>query len=275
MCIKCASTTLQCYTFKKCIEKCQGYLEQWRKRDNVKEKSTNDNQNKENMVPETSSILYNYLSSQNIQQGNAGSGNVVFVSRSISNKKHAIISTSSPVTHILDEHNYHKVGEGNTEDCVISLVDEDTLSCENNELNESEMPENGSDNNSSVKKRTKQKLQLKKETVKKKPQGQKWWSKELGPPYDCKLCGRSYGVRFRAFYTHVRMHHVSKSLCTLCGKRFTRDKMVIHMRSHTKEKPYICDQCPARFTVEGNLKRHLVCHTGEKLYICDICGKCK
>ncbi|KAF2902434.1 hypothetical protein ILUMI_03752 [Ignelater luminosus] len=153
VCIKCASTTLQCYTFKKCLEKCQGYLEQWRKRD-VEQNQSNNNQNKENTVPETSGILYNYLSSKTVQQGNAGSGNVIFVSKSVSNKKHAIISTSSPATCILAEHNYHKgIQEGpKIQDCVIDLVEEDTLSSKSENLNENEMPEYHTDDTSQVKK---------------------------------------------------------------------------------------------------------------------------
>lgn len=32
------------------------------------------------------------------------------------------------------------------------------------------------------------------------------------------------------------------------------------MRSHTKEKPYVCRICQNAFTTKGNLKQHLLMH---------------
>ncbi|KAB0803169.1 hypothetical protein PPYR_00139 [Photinus pyralis] len=102
---------------------------------------------------------------------------------------------------------------------------------------------------------------------------EKWWVRAGGPPYQCKLCDRNYGSRYSVFYTHVRTHFMKKHPCTICGKRFFSDKLVLHMRSHTNERPFLCEQCPARFIALANLKRHLVSHTGEKPYICEVCGK--
>ena len=42
--------------------------------------------------------------------------------------------------------------------------------------------------------------------------------------------------------------------------------------THTREKPYKCDMCHAKFAQSGALKRHIRTHAGEKPYTCDMCG---
>lgn len=63
--------------------------------------------------------------------------------------------------------------------------------------------------------------------------------------------------------------------CVVCTKEFeAASKLTIHMRSHTQEKPFACDLCQRRFSVESNLKRHRkTVHSPEKLFHCSICGK--
>ena len=48
-----------------------------------------------------------------------------------------------------------------------------------------------------------------------------------------------------------------KHRCRYCGKVFGSDSALqIHVRSHTRERPYKCNVCGNRFTTKGNLKVH-------------------
>lgn len=48
---------------------------------------------------------------------------------------------------------------------------------------------------------------------------------------------------------------------------------MVHLRGHTQEKTYKCNQCSHAFYDSSTLKKHLRTHTGEKPYKCHICTK--
>ncbi|XP_038219748.1 zinc finger protein 271-like [Zerene cesonia] len=95
---------------------------------------------------------------------------------------------------------------------------------------------------------------------------------------NCEICKKflSNDVQARKHYEseHPGADFLKRYMCDICGHTTRQHaNLMVHMRTHTLEKPYACPHCERRFSMPSNRDRHLVVHTGEKRFQCEHCNR--
>ena len=124
--------------------------------------------------------------------------------------------------------------------------------------------------------------------------------------FKCKFCDKAFASN-QLRNKHENLAHIKRFPCSACGKVFSeKTRLLIHNRTHSGEKPYVCEDCgfscaqkdnlrlhkqfkhpsteghekrfscplcPASFLTKSNLSRHSISHSDLKQCVCETCGK--
>lgn len=95
-------------------------------------------------------------------------------------------------------------------------------------------------------------------------------------PKICIICLEHFPNEIE-FYEHVMFAHEGHTIyfCDYCDREFElQNSLIMHRKSHFKERNYVCGTCGVTFLDSDSLECHFVKNHSKILpYICEVCGK--
>ena len=89
----------------------------------------------------------------------------------------------------------------------------------------------------------------------------------------CPYCGLAFPA-IKDLSQHCKSEHIkgSQFSCTQCERQFKDvSGLILHLRTHTGEKPFACHVCPYQTSRKDTLASHLRTHTNERPFKCQLC----
>ena len=92
--------------------------------------------------------------------------------------------------------------------------------------------------------------------------------------YLCQICFKTFWKK-QSLNIHVKLHTKARPFdCVVCGNKFkTKPGLKQHMISHSTERPHCCELCQKWFKTKETISSHMLTHNGVKRHKCKDCSK--